>query len=76
MGRRVEVEIREHPDARRYESLSEHKVAVVTTPKGYVFACTYAPADEPLTEEVVRRDWRESRRSFRPYDTSRGVYLS
>jgi len=63
-------EIKRHPDS------TAHMIAVITTRRGFVYACTYAPADEELTVEVVKRDWKSSRRSFRPYDTSRGVYLA
>jgi len=60
-------------------NLSEiHTLAKVTTRQGYVYACTYAPSDEyeRPTEEHIRRDWRASRRSFRPYDESTGRYLA
>lgn len=66
----MNVEITQHPTS------PAHKIAVVTTGRGLVYACTYAPMDEELTVEVIKRDWRNSRRSFRPFDTSRGVYLA
>lgn len=51
------------------------RIALVTT-RGRVYACTYAPMDEPLTKQFVKQQWVEDRRSFRPYDTTEGRYLS
>lgn len=65
----VEIEIKPHATS------PLHRVAIVTTSRGYVYACTYAPMDEELTEEFIRREWRESRRHFQPYDTSAGRFV-
>ena len=37
--------------------------------RGNVFAIRYAGGSE-VTEEEIRKIWREERRAFRPYDTS------
>ena len=56
------VEIRRHP--RHPET---HWQAIVTTARGYCYACTWA--GEPPTEETVRRAWREVRKAFDPHYT-------
>jgi hypothetical protein len=37
--------------------------------EGYAYAVRYAP-DTVVTEELIRKSWRESRQSFRPYNDS------
>jgi hypothetical protein len=64
------VKIVEHPSSK------QHKVAIVTTRRGYVFAATFAEMDEELTEEYVAKDYREHKKAYRPYDESRGVYIA
>ncbi len=36
---------------------------------GYAYAVRFAP-NTVATEELIRKTWRESRRSFRPYNDS------
>lgn len=47
-------------------------VGTVTTPRGYVYACTWRV--ENLTVEDIKAAWKKSRRDFLPYDTTRGCY--
>jgi hypothetical protein len=49
-------------------------VGIVTTTRGYCFACTYAQ-DWPLTEEILEREFKKDRKAFRPYDEVEGRYL-
>lgn len=49
-------------------------LGIVTTPKGYVYACRWA-RDSHVTEMIVRKAWRETRRDFLPYDQSTGTFL-
>ncbi len=42
--------------------------------KGYAYTVRYAPNTE-ITEKLIRTTWRESRRSFRPYDDSTDIFL-
>lgn len=42
--------------------------------EGYAYAVRYAP-NTSVTEELIRRTWRESRRSFRRYDDSTDMFL-
>ncbi len=37
--------------------------------EGYAYAVRYAP-NTVVTEELIRKSWRESRRNFRPYNDS------
>ena len=37
--------------------------------EGYVYAVRFAP-NTAVTETLIRKLWRESRRSFRPYNDS------
>jgi hypothetical protein len=37
--------------------------------EGYAYAVRYAP-NTVVTEELIRKSWRESRRGFRPYNDS------
>jgi hypothetical protein len=41
---------------------------------GYAYAVRYAP-DAVVTEELIRKSWRESRMSFRPYNDSTDMFL-
>jgi hypothetical protein len=62
-------EVRPHP-----RNPETHRLAVVTTGKGYVYAASWA---EPWpTVEEVREEWRDNRRTFEPYDEVNGVFLS
>lgn len=55
----IQVEIKNHPTS------TDHKRVVVTTPRGYVFACSWA---EPFpSEEIVRQAWATDRRDFTPF---------
>ena len=38
------------------------------------YAVRYAP-DAVITEELIRKSWRENRRAFRPYDDSTDMFL-
>lgn len=51
-----------------------HKTGVVTTRKGYVYACTYGESDRVIDEGAVKQDWKEDRRAFQPFNESTGVY--
>ena len=42
--------------------------------EGYAYAVRYAP-DAIVTEELIRKSWRESRTSFRPYNESTDMFL-
>jgi hypothetical protein len=57
---------------------SGHTVVMIEI-RGYIFAATYAPGSD-ISDKAVRKDLREGgygkRKAFRPYDQSRGVYLS
>ncbi len=55
---------------------TDHRVAVVTTRRGFCYACTYAVGDDGLSEAKVLEDWKNDRRAFRPYNTSTASYLS
>jgi hypothetical protein len=54
---------------------TDHKIVLVTV-RGRVYAATFAPMDEPLTIEYIKRLWVEDRKAFRPYDTSSARYLA
>lgn len=41
---------------------------------GYAYAVRYAP-DAVITEELIRKSWRENRSAFRPYDDSTDTFL-
>jgi hypothetical protein len=41
---------------------------------GYAYAVRYAP-DVVITEELIRKSWRENRHVFRPYDDSTDTFL-
>jgi hypothetical protein len=41
---------------------------------GYCYAVRYAP-DVVITEELIRKSWRENRSAFRPYDDSTDMFL-
>ena len=41
--------------------------------EGYAYAVRYAP-DTRVTEELIRKSWRESRLSFRPYNDSTDMF--
>jgi len=41
---------------------------------GYAYAVRYAP-DAVVTESLIRKSWRESRTSFRPYNDSTDMFL-
>ena len=41
---------------------------------GYIYAVRYAP-DAVVTEELIRKSWRENRASFRPYNDSTDMFL-
>jgi hypothetical protein len=41
---------------------------------GYAYAVRYAP-DTALTESLIRKSWRESRRIFQPYNDSTGEII-
>jgi hypothetical protein len=41
---------------------------------GYAYAVRYAP-DAIVTEELIRKSWREQRRAFRPYNDSTDMFL-
>jgi hypothetical protein len=60
------------------KNISEgHILAIVTTTKGFVYASTYADGHKPaceLTAEDIKADWKEDRKSFKPYNTSSGGY--
>jgi hypothetical protein len=47
--------------------------------RGRIYACRYADSDttlaSELTEAQVRRDWRENRRAFLPYNEVDGCYV-
>jgi hypothetical protein len=63
---RLQIAIIPHPTS------PTHRVAKVTTARGYVYALTSA---EPFpTEAEVRQLWREHRRAFAPYDETTGRY--
>jgi hypothetical protein len=42
--------------------------------EGYAYAVCYAP-DAIVTEELIRKSWREQRRAFRPYNDSTDMFL-
>jgi hypothetical protein len=42
--------------------------------EGYAYAVRYAP-NTRVTEELIRKSWRESRLSFRPYNDSTDMFL-
>ena len=42
--------------------------------EGYTYAVRYAP-DTVVTEEVIRKSWRERRSAFRGYDDSTDTFL-
>jgi len=42
--------------------------------EGYAYAVRYAP-NTRVTEELIRKSWRESRTSFRPYNDSTDMFL-
>ena len=65
----MEIRIQQHPESK------EHQIAIVTTARGYVYATTFAPMDEPLTNEFIERDWKQDRKGYRPYDESTGRYV-
>lgn len=64
-------EIQQHPTS------AAHVVAIATTPRGFVYACTYAEPHPTLEE--VREDWRtygtRGNKGFRPYSTVHGQYV-
>ena len=41
---------------------------------GYCYAVRYAP-DAVITEELIRKSWRENRGAFRPYNDSTDMFL-
>jgi hypothetical protein len=41
---------------------------------GYCYAVRYAP-DAVITEELIRKSWREQRGAFRPYNDSTDTFL-
>ena len=41
---------------------------------GYAYAVCYAP-DTVVTDVLIRKSWRESRRSFRPYNDSKDTFV-
>ncbi len=41
---------------------------------GYCYAVRYAP-DAVITEELIRKSWREQRGAFRPYNDSTDMFL-
>jgi hypothetical protein len=41
---------------------------------GYAYAVRYAP-DAVVTEELIRKSWRENRGSFRPYNDSTDEFI-
>jgi len=65
--REDQIDIVDHP-------VMDIKLAIVNV-RGRVYACTYAPMDEPLTKRFVMQQWAEDRKSFRPFDTTTGRYL-
>jgi len=69
--REDQIDIADHPTA----PAMDIKLAIVNV-RGRVYACTYAPMDQPLTKQFVIQQWAEDRRSFRPFDTTTGRYLS
>jgi hypothetical protein len=42
--------------------------------EGCAYAVRYAP-DTRVTEELIRKSWRENRTSFRPYNDSTDMFL-
>ena len=42
--------------------------------EGCAYAVRYAP-NTRVTEELIRKSWRESRTSFRPYNDSTDMFL-
>jgi hypothetical protein len=42
--------------------------------EGHAYAVRYAP-DAAVTESLIRKSWRESRRIFRPYNDSTDLFL-
>ena len=49
-------------------------VTAIVYSHGYAYAVRYAP-DAIVTEELIRKSWRESRVIFRPYNDSTDMFL-
>ncbi len=49
-------------------------VTAIVYSDGYAYAVRYAP-DTVVTEELIRKSWRDSRASFRPYNDSTDMFL-
>jgi hypothetical protein len=49
-------------------------VTAIVYSNGYAYAVRYAP-DTVVTEALIRKSWRESRASFRPYNDSTDTFL-
>lgn len=49
-------------------------LTAVVCSEGYCYAVRYAP-DTVVTEALIRKSWRESRRSFRPYDWTEDEFI-
>jgi hypothetical protein len=49
-------------------------VTAIVYSNGYAYAVRYAP-DAVVTEALIRKSWRESRASFRPYNNSTDTSL-
>jgi hypothetical protein len=49
-------------------------VTAIVYSTGYAYAVRYAP-DVVVTEALIRKSWRESRASFRPYNDSTDMFL-
>jgi phosphotransferase system IIB component len=50
-------------------------VTGIVEANGYTFAVRFAP-DCVVTDEHIRKAWRENRRAFRPFDTGTGTFLT
>lgn len=67
----TKFEVRDRPHS------NKHLLLVVTTARGYVYACPSAwePGDSPKpSTESVRYTWKHYRHYFLPYNESTGNY--
>lgn len=70
----TKFEIRDHPHSKK------HLLFVVTTAKGYVYACASAWEDDGEdnprpTPASVRYTWKHYRYYFLPYNESTGTFI-
>jgi hypothetical protein len=62
----------------KIDSINIHRhhlgVTAIVYSDGYAYAVRYAP-DTIVTESLIRKSWREQRRSFRRYNDSTDMFL-